>query len=127
MSAKSHNFPRLRLPRSSRLRLKRDFRRAFGGGIRHGLGPLTIVAVPNDVDENRLALAVPRRVGGAVTRNRVKRLLREAFRLRQHELPGFYDLVVVVRPHALLTRPEYETLLVRGVRHLDQRWRSRAD
>ena len=48
----------------------------------------------------RLGVSVGRRVGGAVERNRVKRLLREAFWTVAPELPGSWDYVVVARPEA---------------------------
>jgi len=46
----------------------------------------------------RLGLAVPKAVGTAVTRNRIKRRLREIFRTRLADLPGDQDYVLVVRP-----------------------------
>jgi ribonuclease P protein component len=52
-----------------------------------------------DTDEEpRLGLAVPKRVGTAVARNRVKRRLREAWRARIESIPSAHDYVLVVRP-----------------------------
>jgi ribonuclease P protein component len=69
------------------------------------------LARPNGLGHPRLGLTVPRRVGKAVRRNRLKRLLREAFRLNQHELPQGMDYVVLVRPHRPKHRAWYERML----------------
>jgi ribonuclease P protein component len=55
---------------------------------------------PREDDGPRLGLSVSRRVGGAVDRNRVKRVLREAFWAEAERLPDTSDYVVVARPDA---------------------------
>ncbi len=47
---------------------------------------------------SRLGLVTTRKIGGAVQRNRARRLLREAFRLHQHDLGAAVDLVLIARP-----------------------------
>jgi RNase P protein component len=51
----------------------------------------------NDLGRRRLGLSVGKKLGGAVVRNRYKRVLREAFRLSQHELPEGYDYILIPR------------------------------
>ena len=77
---------RLGLGRSSRLHGRSQFRAVFAGRLRKSIGPLTVCVRANDLAFNRFGLSVPRAVGTAVQRNRVKRLLREALRLKHADV-----------------------------------------
>ena len=91
---------RLTLPARLRLRHKRDFDAVYARGRRMGDGLFTVAIGSNQVGAARLGLAVAvRMAGGAVARNRLRRIIRESFRLHQHELPAV-DLVVSARPPA---------------------------
>ncbi|MFG0275386.1 MAG: ribonuclease P protein component [Phycisphaerales bacterium] len=118
--------PSLHFRRRHRLSRSLDYRAAYKQGKRKPRGPLLIFARPNGLDHARLGLSVPRRVGNAVERNRVKRRLREAFRLLMPSMPPGYDVVISVRPHAPLPMAEYQGLLESAWRSLDGDWRRHA-
>ena len=109
----------------NKLRGQRTFSAVYGARVRKNVGPIGVFARPNELAYSRMGLSVPRRAGTAVARNRIKRLLREAFRLTQHELPGGYDIIVTVRPHLPATLDEYKGMLERGIRWVDGEWARR--
>ena len=100
-----------RAPRRRRLSRSAEFERVYRQGRSKGNRFLVLYAFPrSDEDAEarasaeeegpRLGLSVSRKVGGAVDRNRVKRVLREAFWLEAERLPVTSDYVVVARPDA---------------------------
>jgi ribonuclease P protein component len=97
-SAQSPLRLRYRFGKSSRLADSADFDAAFREGRRR-VGRFMVVWVrPNGRGQWRLGVVVSRRtLRRAVDRFRAKRLLREAFRLGQHDLPGCRDVVAVAR------------------------------
>lgn len=86
--------------RSHRLVKPRQYQRVFANASRVADRNFTILVAGNELDHARLGMAVSRKAAPkSVTRNRIKRAVRETFRLRQHELPAV-DLVVLARPSA---------------------------
>ena len=96
---------RLKFPAARRVRRKWEFDQLYAHGKRLGNNHFGITVHPNELGLARLGLAVASKpFGGSVPRNRIRRLIRESFRLRQHELPDV-DLVVSARPRAKEASP----------------------
>ncbi len=89
-----------RFLRTHRVRRTADFQRAYRRRCTAGDRTLLVFAHGNALPHARLGLSVSRKVGGAVRRNRWKRLLRESFRMERRKLPAGVDLIVIPRPEA---------------------------
>jgi ribonuclease P protein component len=108
--------------RKHRLQHALQFDAVYAAKTRESRGPLTCFALPNNLSHPRLGLSVGRKIGTAPKRNRIKRLLREAFRHLQHDLPRGYDIVINVRPHETALLADYQRLLSAAMVKLHQKW-----
>lgn len=112
--------------KSKRLYRRRDFRRVFEGRSRAADGYLTVYVAPNGLDHPRLGIRVGRKFGNAVQRNRVKRLIREAFRAEQAELEIGFDLVCIPRPGRQADLAQYRKSIRRLADGAVKQWQDRA-
>jgi ribonuclease P protein component len=84
--------------RATRVRKRVEFERIQKGGARVSTRTFVlVVAGRRDKKPARLGITASRKIGGAVTRNRAKRLVREAFRVTSDLFPPGIDVVVIVR------------------------------
>ena len=89
------------MKKTTTLKQNYEFRRVYNKG-KSGVSPfLVIYARPNRGGRNRLGVTVSTKLGKAVVRNRVRRRLREIYRLSQPELKQGYDIVLVARTRAV--------------------------
>lgn len=79
------------------IKLNRDFKRLYykGGCVSSDI--LVVYYRRNSLKCNRLGITVGKKIGGAVVRNRAKRLIRESYRLIENEVAKNYDIVIVCR------------------------------
>jgi ribonuclease P protein component len=89
-----------RFRKSERLLKRSDFLNVQHNGRRFQTPRLIILHLDSPVDRRRFGVTVSTRVGNAVMRNRIKRRLREAYRLHKAEWPEGIDMVVIARQRA---------------------------
>ncbi len=83
------------------LKKNSDFRRLYAKGKSAVTPYLVVYARPNRLGENRLGYTVSVKLGHAVVRNRVRRRLREIYRLNAPQLRQGHDIVIVARSRAV--------------------------
>ena len=124
------NTPRHRFRRSQRLAGAGVFKSVIDARARADEGAIALHAMPGATAVTRIGISIGRRVGCAAKRNQIKRLLREAYRLSQHELartaPGPYDVVILVKPHEPLALDAYRVRLASALATLHGVWTKRA-
>ena len=106
-------------PRTDRLTSRRQFKTVYDNGRRVRGDAVTVFGLPNQLGHCRVGLTVTRKLGNAVARNRVKRILREIFRTNRLSTAGSFDLVV--NAYSSLprrTRSEIEIDVVRCISRL---------
>lgn len=77
------------------------FRRLYAKGKSAAAASLAVYVRPNHSQRNRLGITVSAKMGKAVRRNRIRRRIREAYRIHEHQMVPGWDIVVVARTRAV--------------------------
>ena len=95
-------------PKTFRLLRRSEFRRVYDEGQRRSASLCTVFCRPNGLPHSRLGITTPVRLGPAVRRNRLRRRVREVFRLNRANLPGGWD--ILVNPREAVGKVSFTTL-----------------
>ena len=79
------------------LKKNNDFQNVYKSGKSYGNKYLVIYTLKNDTDRNRLGISVSKKVGNSIVRHRVKRLIKESYRLHENMFNSGLDIVVIAR------------------------------
>ena len=109
----------MRFRPQERIRRRAEFKRVYERGSRMHSRYGTVFMLPNDRGVGRLGIAATRKLGGAVQRNRAKRLIREVF--RRNKIADGFDVVVIPKRELLdasliALEADYRTLLEKRLR-----------
>ena len=108
-------------PAAAHLRTSREFENVYAQKHKGADGVLLLFLAKNFLDVTRIGLSVSKKHGGAVERNRLKRWLREAFRMERHAFPGGLDLIAIPLAAERASLPAFRQSLVGLVRRLSRR------
>lgn len=95
-----------RLSKAALVRKGWEYDAVYRRGSRLRGDGFTLICQSNMTEMNRLGISVHRKIRGAVERNRLKRIIRESFRLHRDDFPQGADIVFTVRPDFSLSTPE---------------------
>ncbi len=83
--------------KDERVRKRKDYQRIYQQGVRINLPNFVVILHCNQLGLRRLGVVAGKKTGNAVKRNRIKRLVREFFRLNKERLPYSKDIVIIVK------------------------------
>jgi len=115
------NAESLRFPKCCKLRKPAEFSAVYAEQCRSGDQFLLVFALRNQLGWTRCGLSVSRNHGGAVQRNRLKRQLREVFRLTRHDLPVGLDLILIPRKKSGASLSDFQSSLKKLAGKLERR------
>ena len=106
--SRASELPRLDLPRETRLVRRAEYDAVYREGRRRSSREFTLFVRPNGLELSRFGWSIKKALGNAVRRNRIRRRLREIFRLHRREIATGWD--IVVHPRTSVATAEFAAL-----------------
>jgi ribonuclease P protein component len=106
--SRASDLPRLDLPRETRLVRRAEYDAVYREGRRRSSREFTLFVRPNGLEVSRFGWSIKKALGNAVRRNRIRRRLREIFRLHRREIAAGWD--IVVHPRTTVATAEFAGL-----------------
>jgi ribonuclease P protein component len=100
---KNNSLTRYTFPKTEHLKKKWEFLRVYAGNEKYIGSSLKLYVLRNQPNR-KIGILVPKKAGNAVRRNRIKRLLREAYRLNKNLIPPNIHFVVLAKPDISFTK-----------------------
>lgn len=85
--------------KADRILKRKDYQRLYEEGKKVQNNHFILVYCSGKTERHRLGITVSKKVGNAVVRNRIKRFIREFFRLNRHTLTGIWDINIIAKHH----------------------------
>ncbi|MBC8586711.1 ribonuclease P protein component [Paratissierella segnis] len=100
-----------------RLRKNIEFKRVYNKGKNYWNGDLTLYVKKNGLRETRLGITITKKIGNAVVRNKIRRRIKEIYRLNHHRVKNGYDLIFIPKKNVVgLSYKELEKSLIHVLR-----------
>lgn len=104
-----------RFTKKERIANPQDFRRVMKLGKRHSSRNFILFIQKSENTFHRLGIVVKKEIGPAIFRNRMKRYIREFFRLHKHQIKGSYDIILMIKKGCSLNRYQEAEEELRGL------------
>lgn len=88
------------IKKDERLKNNRDFRKVYNLGKSYGNKFLVLFLIKNNLSYNRVGFSISKKLGNSVVRNKVKRRIKEAYRLNKNDIKTGYDIILLARVNA---------------------------
>lgn len=100
-----------------RLRKNIEFKRVYNKGKNYWNRNLTLYVKKNGLEETRLGITITKKIGNAVVRNKIKRRVKEIYRLNKHRVKNGYDLIFIPKKNVVdLSYKELERSIIHILR-----------